>query len=263
MTPIAALYPEAGPGPGDSDALREWLTDRYAYPDPVPGRWVRVNMVTTLDGAAAGADGLSGSIGHPADRAVFSVLRGLADVVLVGSATARDEGYRHPAPKPAFATRRAASGQAPGPALMVLTRTGNVPDALLDDGRTLIAGPPGVRTRDGVPVLDRVGAERMVTVDPDPACAVADALDALTGRGLRRVLFEGGPRALGAGLAAGVVDELCVSQSPMVVAGGHPRIVEGPELDVAVRLAQLIVSEDMLLGRWLVQRVTTGDVQRS
>ena len=56
-------------------------------------RWVRCNMVTSLDGAATGADGRSGSINNDADHVVFEVLRALSHVVVVGAGTIRTEGY--------------------------------------------------------------------------------------------------------------------------------------------------------------------------
>jgi riboflavin biosynthesis pyrimidine reductase len=97
---------------GDLDTNRadvvQALGDLYAYPTPVPASgWVRANMVSTLDGSANGPDGGSGALGGSADRAVFGVLRGLADVILVGAGTARVEGYRRPAASPDFAERRA------------------------------------------------------------------------------------------------------------------------------------------------------------
>ena len=73
----------------DLDPLTE-LAELYAAPaDP----WLRVNMVETLDGAAAGESGRSGSINNAVDRVVYDQLRALADAVLVGAGTARAEGY--------------------------------------------------------------------------------------------------------------------------------------------------------------------------
>ena len=66
--------------------------------------WLRVNFVSTLDGAVSGADGRSGSINTPADHRVFRVLRELADAVVVGAGTVRAEGY--PCCGPRTAPRR-------------------------------------------------------------------------------------------------------------------------------------------------------------
>ena len=64
----------------------EALALAYAYPRLSPGQiWVRANFISTLDGAAAGDDGRSGSINTGADREVFALLRALSDVVLVGA----------------------------------------------------------------------------------------------------------------------------------------------------------------------------------
>ena len=71
----------------DEDALAEV----YAPPSKP---WLRVNFVSTLDGAATGANGRSGSINTEADGVVFHLLRRLSDVVVVGAGTVRTEGYQ-------------------------------------------------------------------------------------------------------------------------------------------------------------------------
>src|SRR5207253_1811303 len=52
---------------------------------------VRLNMIASVDGATTVA-GLSGGLGGPADKRVFSVLRSLADAVLVAARTVLAEG---------------------------------------------------------------------------------------------------------------------------------------------------------------------------
>src|SRR6185436_3478876 len=66
------------------------LAELYAAPaDP----WLRVNMVATVDGAATGETGRSGSINNAVDKLVYDQLRALADAIVVGAGTARIEGY--------------------------------------------------------------------------------------------------------------------------------------------------------------------------
>ena len=77
----------AAPG-GEVDDAR--LEELYAVP-ATP--WVRVNMVSTVDGSATGEGGLTGSINNEADHRVFDLLRRQADVIVVGAGTARAEGY--------------------------------------------------------------------------------------------------------------------------------------------------------------------------
>lgn len=240
----ATRHPEALVGP---------LADLYAYPSPPPsGGWVRANVVASLDGSATGADGRSASVSTPTDRVVFSVLRGLADVVLVGAATARVEHYRAPAPRPGFAERRAATAQLPAPVLAVVTRSGNLPlpDLLAGPSPTCIITCAHADVRS---LRSRFGGERVIVAGEsavDPVRAVA----ALAALGLRRVLCEGGPDLLGGVVAAGRLDELCLSWSPVLVGGTGPRVVHGLPARWSLRPGHLLEADGALFGRWVVDR---------
>jgi riboflavin biosynthesis pyrimidine reductase len=210
----------------DEDALRT----AYA---PLRLPWLRLNFVSSVDGAATGGDGSSKSIANDADQRVFRALRKQADVIIVGAGTIRDEGYR-PNPKP----------------LVVVTRSGDVPSSLLegDAGRVYLAtgsrspGLAGARTLlgDRVLVLGEEG--------PDPV-AMRSALSDL---GFENQLCEGGPHLAADLLAAGVVDELCWTIVPTLVAGDAPRITVGDGIDVPLSLHSLLEDDGTLLGRWLV-----------
>src|SRR3954464_1645111 len=103
-------------GPAAERLDDDTLARLYAYP-PLDGgeSWLRVNFVSTLDGAATGADGRSGSINTGADREVFALLRALADVVVVGAGTARAEGYRRAVTATRWRARRQAAGERAAP----------------------------------------------------------------------------------------------------------------------------------------------------
>ncbi|WP_030208500.1 pyrimidine reductase family protein [Streptomyces sp. NRRL S-87] len=263
----------AGPGrPGGPDETtdREWgfdeLADAYAYPllaagvgagtgtaagaadgaaGDAPGHWLRANMVSTLDGAAQ-HDGRSQPISSDTDMRIFGTLRALADVVVVGAETVRLEGYRPARAREAFADRRAAAGQGPAPVIAVITASLDLDFSLPLFTSPLV--PTLVLTGAGAPT-DRVaaargaGAEVLFAGDGaavDPARAVA----ALADRGLRRQLTEGGPRMLGQFIAAGVLDELCLTVSPTLTAGDAQRIAGGPGIAVPTRLALASVLEE-------------------
>jgi 5-amino-6-(5-phosphoribosylamino)uracil reductase len=230
------------------------LADLYAYPTPVPpAGWVRACMVSSVDGSAAGPDGRSRSISSTADQTVFGVLRNRADVVLVGAGTVRAEGYGPPDVRDDFAERRLVAGQSPAPVLAVVTRTGELgprQDDLVAGPGTLIvttaaADLGALRGRFGPSRVLVAGAEEL-----DPELVT----DQLAARGLRRVEVEGGPALLARFIAAGRLDELCLTVSPLAVAGGGPRIAHGPGGNQRMRLAHLIECESSLFGRWLVQR---------
>jgi len=229
-----------------ADLDHDALVAAYGYPD---GRtWVRANMVASLDGSAV-KDGRSGGLGGAADKAVFDVLRGLADLVLVGAGTARTEGYRAMRPKAPYAELRAAQGQRPAPVLALVSGGLDLdPASELFGGaeRTLVvthAGTDAAARRRLAEVSD-------VVVAGERSVDVGAALDELAARGLRRVLCEGGPSLLSDVAAAGRLDELCLTLSPQVVGGDGTRITHGPQLDTRWALAQLLEEDGVLLSRW-------------
>jgi len=258
MTVLQLLLPgraEVGNLTTDREPTLQAMADLYAYPEPVPARgWVRASMVSTLDGSAVGPDGLSGGLGGAVDRAAFTVMRGLCDVVVVGAGTVRAEGYGPPPVDPVFTERRRARGQRPAPALAVVTRSGDVPAANdLFEG----SSPTFVVTTaraDLTKLREEAGPDQVI-VAGDADVDLDDAIRVLAARGFRRILLEGGPSLLGHTLAAGRVDELCLTWAPLMVAGPGPRIAVGPGADVTARPAHLLAAEDVLLGRWLVQHI--------
>ena len=61
----------------------------------------------------------------------------------------------------------------------------------------------------------------------DDTADLGFALHALAGLGYRRILAEGGPQLLGELAAAELLDELCLTISPLVASGGASRIAVG------------------------------------
>ena len=80
---------------------------------------------------------------------------------------------------------------------------------------------------------------------------LAELKRTLVGRGLTSLLSEGGPQLLSGLLAEGVVDELDFTVVPRLLAGEHPRITDGPPVDLPLTLALLLEDGGTLLGRWL------------
>jgi riboflavin biosynthesis pyrimidine reductase len=96
-----------------------------------------------------------------------------------------------------------------------------------------------------------LGEEQVIVVGDDEVDLSALRSELLIA-GFRNLLSEGGPHLLGDLLAAGVVDELCVSVVPRLVGGPHPRIAVGEGLHVGLEVAVLLEEAGTLLGRWLV-----------
>ncbi|UPZ28362.1 dihydrofolate reductase family protein [Streptomyces sp. LRE541] len=258
-TPASDGVPGA---PGTEAVAREWgldeLAEAYAYPPGPAGPegpepWLRANMVSTLDGAAQ-HDGRSQPISSAADMRIFGTLRGLADVVIVGAETVRQEGYRPARAREDFAARRAAAGQGPAPAIAVVSASLD-----LDFSLPLFTSPllPTLLLTGAAAAPDRIAAAekagaRVVIAGDGTGVEPARAVRALAGLGLRRLLTEGGPRLLGQLVAAGVLDELCLTVSPMFTVGDAQRIAGGPSVAVPSRfeLTSLLEEDGFLFSRY-------------
>ena len=254
--PVTAVTSDVPAPPGVAA-----LADLYAYPDArgEPARpWVRANMISSADGAAT-LDGRSGGLSGPADRMVFAVLRSLADVILVGAGTARAERYRPVASSAVWAALRAGRPSAPRLAVVTARLGPDLDDLLLAPaagGRTiaLTTGSAPADRRAAVAAHADVIVAGSTTVDP------AAAIGELTRLGLTRILVEGGPQLLGQLSAAGLVDELCLTLSP-VIAGGHAIRITNAAADTSgtgLELAHVLVDDGQLICRYLRQPAGPG-----
>jgi riboflavin biosynthesis pyrimidine reductase len=185
------------------------------------GCWLMANMVGGLDGSAA-IGGRVGPLSTGPDAALFRLIRALADVVLVGAETVRREGYRSIRLPEELAAARQAAGRPRTPRLAVVTRSLD-----LDwSGDAFAGAPAGSRTLViTCRAADARRAERARAV-ADVVIAGEDRVDPgqavlrLSELGYRVVLCEGGPTLLGELVAAGRLDELCLTIAPLM--GGDP-----------------------------------------
>ena len=214
---------------------------------------LRVDFVSSVDGAAQ-ADGRSGGLQTPGDNRVFAALRDLADVVLVGAGTAIAEGYR----PIRVGTRRAEIRRRYG--LRDVLPTAIMSRSLeLDPGSALLADvADGARTIlltcEAAPGDRRAALAKVADVEicggesVDPVVARA----ALEARGLTRILSEGGPTVFAELVRGGVVDELCLSVTPLLVGAGPTRIMggEGWTVPHALTLAGLLEEDGALFLRY-------------
>lgn len=197
---------------------REWL-DRGG---------LRVNFVSSADGAAT-ADGVSGGLQTPGDNQVFGVLRDLADVVLAGAGTVRTEGYGPARLSERRTALRVDCGLSPLLPTAIVSRS-----LRLDPAARLFAeAPAAARTIVLTCAAADAGARSALAEVADIVICGDDEVDlgqarrALEERGLSRILSEGGPTLFADLAAAAVVDELCLSLSPLLAGPGARRIVAG------------------------------------
>lgn len=195
----------------------------YASAEPL----LRLNFVATLDGAATGADGRSGTINSDADHRGFTAMRRAADVLLVGAGTARAEGY----------------GPAGTPMVVISSRP-ELPKSARGGGVVL-----ATTRSSGATAGERVWLCGEDSVDL--AVVVSRARETFG----PHLLCEGGPTLAAELVAAGLVDELALSWTPQLVGGGrdsHPRVLDGEAVDVELTCRHLLEEDGTLLGLWRV-----------
>lgn len=244
MPRVRLLYSRSAVPIGEVDPAG--LTELYRFPDG-DAPWVRTNFVSTLDGSIQGPDGRSGSINTPSDHEVFAVNRALTDAVLVGAQTVRAEGYRAIDLSEDQQALRVREGLAAFPTLAVVSGRLDLDPAFATPdpahGPVVIITVKARTDAEIAPFLD-AGVD-VARVAGDRATA-ADVLGALHTRGLRRILCEGGPHLHRDLLAAGLVDELCLTLAPVAVAGDGIRSTSGDALDPtpAFALHHLLHADD-------------------
>jgi riboflavin biosynthesis pyrimidine reductase len=207
---------------------------------------VYANFVATLDGVVAFEPGLGASAGRlisggaPADRYLVGLLRALADAVVVGAGTARDEAEHEwtparaaPAAAAAFAALRAGLGLPAEAPVYIVSGSGRL--------------DPGSRAAQTSTVLTS-DATRL---------DLHELIASLRRRGHGRILTEGGPHLLGGLLEAGLVDELFLTLAPVVAGRAGPGrlgFAEGvrllPERDARWRLLTAHRAGELLFLRY-------------
>ncbi len=245
------VLPAAGGGPlPRSISQLAALYGNEAGPTTADRPWLRANMISSVDGASA-LSGRSGGLGGPADRMVFTLLRSLADVILVGAGTAREEHYGPVTPDRIWTGLRV--GKPPAPALAVVSRSldfdgcprlfdSSLPPIVITTAK---AHPGRLGALDRRARIVRAGHDR-VNVD--------EAVTALADLGYRQILAEGGPHLLGQLAEAGLVDELCLTISPVLSGGTAGRVVASFDEKAAttpLRLAHVLADKGFLMTRYV------------
>lgn len=193
---------------------------------PLGECWVMGHMVVGLDGTAA-IGGRVGALSTPPDQSLFRRMRQVADVVLVGAETIRREGYGPLDLDDEAVAARVAAGRTPTPPLAVVSQSLRLDwsSRLFNEApahaRTLVV--TCAQTDPGRLAQARAVADVIVagedTVDPRRAVAALAAL------GHRVVVCEGGPHWLGHLVAAGRLDELCLTIAPLMGGDALPVVV--------------------------------------
>lgn len=236
----------------DGEIDEDKLERLYAY--RAAQRWLVVNYVSSADGGVE-VEGIARGLSNPPDRQVLRLGSDLADVLLVGATTAMVENFRGAHPDETTRRRRQRHGLREALPTAVVTTGGSLPgDAPVI---TQAATPTLVITCAAAPVQKQKawedsGAELLIagedTVD------LPAAIRELTARGLTRIDCEGGPHLFGALLADGLVDELRLTISPLLISGTAARIATGSPLEpIDLELVSVLAEDSVMMLRYLIQ----------
>lgn len=212
-----------------------------------PGRrpWVMLNMVTSVDGATA-LEGGASALNDEDDRRLFLALRSVADVVLVGAATVRSERL---GPVRLTDEMRSHRHGQPDPRLAIATRSLD-----LDPGHRVFSDP---ERRPILVASKSSDPARLAEFEPVADIVITPSDD---GEGLvaalspaEVILCEGGPTLNSQLIAAGMVDEIDLTISPLFALGQSKRVASGPELHPAqeMRLDRVLKGERSLFLRFV------------
>lgn len=235
------MHPASGPvDPLDMVFAEDRRTDQPP--------WVMFNMVTSVDGATAVGGG-STALNDEDDKAMFSALRAVPDVILVGAETVRSENYGPVTLDEARRARREQQGREPVPRLAIATRS-----LSLQPDMRVFEDPehkPIVITGDDVPAerLEQLSglADIVQLEDLSPSSILSSVGEA------QIVLCEGGPSLNGQLVAAGLVDEFALTVSPLIAGGDSARVAHGGELTppANMRLDRVLVGDRALFLRYV------------
>ncbi|CAN5309406.1 pyrimidine reductase family protein [soil metagenome] len=238
---VSRVYPTAdAPIDIDDDASRQALLELYR---PEAMSSVRINLIASVSGSVGGSDGTSNTLSNPVDRRILGVIRELGDVVLIGAQSVRAESYVLPRRAPlAIVT---SSGD--------LSGHGIAADASTDRVYVLCPAASADRVKQ---TLGAVSAEIIeIAADPRGQLSMTDVVTALQVRGFESIVCEGGPRLAAQLLDAGLVDEICLTTSPLLNGSAVPILGRALHEERAVTLLQLLVDDASgIYARWSLRR---------
>ena len=221
--------------------------------------WILLNMVNSVDGFIS-FEGRAGGLSGSADKNIYQIIRGLADIILVGAGTVRAENYKAPkTPEGKLAEFRESRGQEKRPRIAVLSGELNLnPEMGLIAERHLEDKPPLIYTKsESLEKNSSQFASSSEIIDfPEEELTVSKVVHDLSNQDAKIVVCEGGPNLNAHLLANDLIDEFCLSVSPRAVGGEDPSPFLNKPVDSPVELSldRILLEEEFLFCRYLTVR---------
>jgi 5-amino-6-(5-phosphoribosylamino)uracil reductase len=209
---------------------------------------VVLSAAMSADGYLDDTSGAALELSDPADWNQVDEIRARSDAIMVGAQTIRTDNPRLLVKSSARRDERMARGLPANPLKVTVTRSGD-----LDPGSRFFAEaerPPlvyaGAAAADGL--RGRLAAAVVVPV-PGQGTDLAWVLADLVGRGIGRLMVEGGAQLLGQFLAEGLADEFRLAIVPVFVADPA-----APRLSLPLPAGRLHLAGVTEVGRMAVLR---------
>jgi 5-amino-6-(5-phosphoribosylamino)uracil reductase len=181
----------------------------------------------SIDGYLDSAGAARLRLSNAADFDRVDAERARCDAILVGAATVRSDNPRLLVRSAGRRAERQARGLPPSPVKVTLTRRGDLPAGAdffttgCADKLVYCPAPAATRTRDRLGTVATV-----VGTGPGKDVDVAGIAEDLSGRGVNRLMVEGGGSVLTQFLTADLADELHLVVAPLFVGDSRaPRLV--------------------------------------
>jgi 5-amino-6-(5-phosphoribosylamino)uracil reductase len=176
--------------------------------------YVLLSCATSLDGYLDDASPRRLMLSNDADFDRVDSVRAGSDAIMVGAQTIRTDNPRLLVRDPARIAARRAAGLPPSPLRVTVTSTGDLNPAAAffsaGGGDRIVYASSAVAG-----VLESLPA---TVVDAGSPVRLPGVLTDLAGRGVHRLMVEGGGRLLSQFLSQGLADELQLAIAPIVVA---------------------------------------------
>ncbi len=229
--------------------------------------WVVLNMICSLDGSATCA-GLSGKLGGAGDKLIFNSLRAGADFILAAANTVRQEKYSLPDVSEEVAARRLSRGQAARARLVVISASLSFPEdaGFLKQSASSqenTSSQENASSREDMPIIyttvdapaslkDALRPNAEIREAGEKSVNLSQVASELGEQG-NMILVEGGPSLNGQLAELNLIDEICLTVSPLIVTGMGTRIFKSPEEFLRpMELSSVLVDEQgTLFLRWI------------
>lgn len=273
LQPLELLF--EAPGLASFD-LPDELVALYGGPLSFTEPRLYANFVASVDGIVALPALLESShliaAGSEHDRFVMGLLRACADVILIGAGTLHGSPqtrwtaeHAYPPAASLYAELRRRRGRPPQPTLAVLSGSGRIDPQHPGLGERALV----LTSEQGAAQLGRrlPRSAAIVPIGDHPPLDPLLAVEALRAGGHELILCEGGPLLFGELAAAGLVDELFLTLSPVLAghggASGRLSLLESAELlpdqTPAAKLLTLRHADSHLFLRYELARGETSE----